>query len=253
MASGSRDVQGDLQATRQLLAQAVEWLDHMNRSASTETAQVEGSAATGPQRPSGDQDPRQQQNGRQQQGGQSGRAYPYNPIPGPTQERLSLFQPSSGFRSFQARTLCSYSGGYNRRLPAARSAPKSKKKKVAVWQHAFVCLADVDQTRVPTPLEKAKLMQAGLGPKDIAFLEQDGGTEFHQDLLDAFPKLKKAGGYELLRTSERSNKEVVIPSPPGGYTAVYCGFQFTLNTVQLPSDCCSNLIQLAFFSSPFNC
>ena len=25
---------------------------------------------------------------------------------------------------------------------------------------------------------------------------------------------------------------------------VYCGFQFT---VQLPSDCCSNLIQLAFF------
>ena len=28
-----------------------------------------------------------------------------------------------------------------------------------------------------------------------------------------------------------------------------CGFQFTLNTVQLPSHCCSSLIKLAFLSS----
>ena len=91
-----------------------------------------------------------------------------------------------------------------------------------MWQHSFVCLADVQQTRVPTPLEKARLVQAGLGQKEIAFLEHGESSEFHEELLDAFPKLKQAGGYELLRTSEHSNKEVVvIPPPPGGYTASF--------------------------------
>lgn len=30
---------------------------------------------------------------------------------------------------------------------------------------------------------------------------------------------------------------------------VYCKCQFTLNNVQLPSDCCNNLIKLAFIST----
>ena len=65
-------------------------------------------------------------------------------------------------------------------------------------------------------------MQAGLGQRDVAFLEFGGSSEFHPELLEAFPKLKQAGGYELLRTSEHSNKELaVIPPPSGGYTAQY--------------------------------
>ena len=65
-------------------------------------------------------------------------------------------------------------------------------------------------------------MQAGLGQEEIAFLEHGESSEFHEELLDAFPKLKQAGGYELLRTSEHSNKEVVvIPPPPEGYTASF--------------------------------
>ena len=41
-------------------------------------------------------------------------------------------------------------------------------------------------------------------------------------MVDAFPKLKDGGGYELLRTSDRSNRELeVIPSPPGNYTVCF--------------------------------
>ena len=66
-------------------------------------------------------------------------------------------------------------------------------------------------------------MQAGLGQKELAFFEHGESSEFHHELLDAFPKLKQAEGYELLRTSEHSNKEViVIPHPlAGGYTASF--------------------------------
>ena len=46
--------------------------------------------------------------------------------------------------------------------------------------------------------------------------------EFHEDLLDAFPKLREGGGYELLRTAEGNTKLLdVIPVPPGGYTASF--------------------------------
>ena len=46
--------------------------------------------------------------------------------------------------------------------------------------------------------------------------------EFHEDILDAFPKLSEGGGYELLRTAEGNNKLLdVIPVPPGGYTASF--------------------------------
>ena len=44
----------------------------------------------------------------------------------------------------------------------------------------------------------------------------------HHDLLEAFPKLRAGGGYELLRTSERNNRTLdVIPPPPSGYTVAY--------------------------------
>jgi len=138
----------DLQATCDLLAWAVERLDHMGTQ---------------------QQLPRE---GSQQV--QVGFAYPYNPIPGPSQERLSLFQ-SHGTAAGTCFFSGSFRGGYNRRLPAC--APKSKKKKIAMWQHSFVCLADVRQTRVPAHLEKAKLMQAGLGQRDVAFLEFGGSSE----------------------------------------------------------------------------
>ena len=88
-------VHGDIQTTQQLLAQAVERLDHITgvqqQPANVQASRVapnppihstassgQGSARSGPEnvsRPSG-----------------SGHTYPYNPIFGPAQERLRTFQ-----------------------------------------------------------------------------------------------------------------------------------------------------------------
>lgn len=145
MANGP-GVEGDLQATHYLLAWAVEWLDHMGTQ---QQPPHEGSQQV-----------------------QVGRAYPYNPIPGPLQELLSPFQ-STG--------------------TAARATGTQQQLQVSKYK-LVMC----------TPI----------------FLEFGGSSDFHLELLEAFPKLKQAGRYELLRTSEHS-KNAVIPPPSGGYTAQY--------------------------------
>lgn len=64
---------------------------------------------------------------------------------------------------------------------AQRGKRKASKKEIAklfrkkakaspVWKHPFICLASVDQTRIPTrEYEKDELLEAGLGEKEIAF------------------------------------------------------------------------------------
>ncbi|XP_064389314.1 uncharacterized protein LOC135337323 isoform X2 [Halichondria panicea] len=79
---------------------------------------------------------------------------------------------------------------------------KSKKVKLSMWEHEFICLANVDQSIPPTPMEKADLINAGLGPKKICLFEY--------------------GGYELLRTLPNNNRQLgVIPPQSGGYTVQY--------------------------------
>ncbi|WAR16091.1 hypothetical protein MAR_030685 [Mya arenaria] len=47
-------------------------------------------------------------------------------------------------------------------------------------------------------------------------------AQFHDKLVETYPKLKDIGGLELLRTSLTSrNKLDIIPLPPGGYNAAY--------------------------------
>ena len=90
------------------------------------------------------------------------------------------------------------------------------------WQHEIVCLSCTGQSKLPSPLEKAALINAGLGIKMMEFDPADDSMQFHLNLVDAFPKLKGAGEYELLRSSEHSRQELdVIPPPPGGYTAAF--------------------------------
>ena len=40
-------------------------------------------------------------------------------------------------------------------------------------------------------------------------------------MIDAFPKLKEGGGYELLRREKNARYLTVIPPPSRGYTALY--------------------------------
>ena len=80
----------------------------------------------------------------------------------------------------------------------ALSQPSSKKN---MWCTRFVCLASKDTTRVPcTVAEKEVLVQAGLGEKEIEIADVDCSHQaFHEQLVEAFPKLASSGGFELLR------------------------------------------------------
>ena len=86
-----------------------------------------------------------------------------------------------------------------------------------MWEHTFICLSSKAQSSPPGPMERGRLIQAGLGDKPFSMYESNDAEDLHQDLLEAFPKFIVGGGYELLRTSQYSNQTLeVIPSPPSG-------------------------------------
>ena len=78
------------------------------------------------------------------------------------------------------------------------------------------------QCRVPGTLDKGELYHSGLGLRTIAFAENGDSEQFHAEVLNTFPKLKDAGGYILMRTTEEKSRDLVpIPAPPSGYSVEY--------------------------------
>lgn len=74
----------------------------------------------------------------------------------------------------------------------------------------------------PSPMEKAELINAGLGPRKLSLFESGVSWEFHEEIMSAFPKLSEGGGCELMRTQPNNNRELcVIPPKSGGYTVEY--------------------------------
>lgn len=99
---------------------------------------------------------------------------------------------------------------------------KTKKVKLSMWEHEFICLSSTDEVSPPSPMDKALLIRAGLGPRKLSLFEYGESFEFHETIMSAFPRLTEGGGYELLRTKQNNNRELcVIPPPPGGYTVEY--------------------------------
>ena len=87
----------------------------------------------------------------------------------------------------------------------------------------FACKANkcvLPHLPLPGPARtRGHLLQAGLGAKTLSFMDSNDAERLHEE---AFPKLCAGGGYELLRTNERSSRSLdVIPPPPSGYTAAY--------------------------------
>lgn len=113
-----------------------------------------------------------------------------------------------------------------RRSSAKRTAynqpTKSKKKRLHTWCHDFVCFWSTKATKPPSSLETANLIRAGLGRKQLLLFEGDGSQELHAEILQAFPRLREGGGYELMRVAESGQRTLmVIPSPSDGYSVTY--------------------------------
>ena len=167
------------------------------------------------------------------------RNYPTTqPVPGSSQSRRENFAGTAapftcGHSGFSVGAAVQSPSFYRERLDIFRPRQRSRsasvprksrnmKKKAKIWDHHFFCLASKTQCSPPGPIDRGHLMQAGLGGKSLSFMETSDAEMFHEDLLDAFPKLHTGGGYELLRTNERNSRSLdVIPPPPSGYTVEY--------------------------------
>ena len=75
---------------------------------------------------------------------------------------------------------------------------------------------------MPDPGKKAELALAGLGEKKCSLFLYGCAKKMRDELVDIFPKLAKAGGFELLRGSDKGSKDLVpIEIPKTGYTPEY--------------------------------
>ena len=88
--------------------------------------------------------------------------------------------------------------------------PQLKKpcKKTSSWSHCFVCLANHDQNTIPTTAwEKEGPISAGPGEKKIVFQDADCEADVYKEiLLNSFPKLRDAGGYQLCKCKPNSRE-----------------------------------------------
>lgn len=109
-----------------------------------------------------------------------------------------------------------------RKKGALKYGSKKKMPRNATWTHTFVCLADTTQDLVPNCDERAKLMMAGVGEKKIQLIVDSDAQDINCEISSQFPKLRNAGGFELLRAQEGGGKLFsAIVVPQAGYSVGY--------------------------------
>lgn len=98
----------------------------------------------------------------------------------------------------------------------------SKKKKLPTWTHTLVCLSRSGDQQNPDPEERCALQLAGLGEKRFPMFLHSDAQDIHTELLEQFPKLEDAGGYEFLRLGVGGvgNLQLIKP-PPHCYSVEY--------------------------------
>ena len=89
------------------------------------------------------------------------------------------------------------------------------------WTYEFFCLDDCAAESAPSRSEKFELQLAGLGRKNIVFGSRDNAVEVKGKLEQAYPKLDKGGGFEILRTGISTSVHglcVLKPPTSTGYS-----------------------------------
>ena len=110
---------------------------------------------------------------------------------------------------------CTARRGRPRQLLIQKNRRSSLTKKEKTVTRKFVCLADKTQADVPTVQEKRELFQGGLGEKKIALPVDGEFPRLHAVLVDSFPRLADAGGFELMYAEPGKRDLNVIPTGPG--------------------------------------
>ena len=134
----------------------------------------------------------------------------------------SIFPGSSGYARFWPRSYKSCKSSLQSKGKQSRShgVPYIVKE---TWTHEFFCLANRKQDRVPSKEQKFSLQQAGLGRRKICFYSKATSSEFFEKLLEVFPKLQEAGGYEIIRCGVTGSSSLltVINPPSTGYSVPF--------------------------------
>ena len=76
---------------------------------------------------------------------------------------------------------------------------------------------------------------AGREERSIRFSKGGNSQHVQEETLEAFPILETAGGYKILKTGDRGNRQLrVLSIPPGGYTVPY--LKATIASAKAPSE-----------------
>ncbi len=142
-------------------------------------------------------------------------------------------------------------------FPQCKKKGKHIVKKRSSWTHRFVCLAYHGQTVIPTTAwQKDELISAGLGEKKVCFEDTDCDAEtFKSTLFANFPKLTKAGVFQLCKCKQNSREleplsAMVMSSPRalqscGGNSRTYIRpLQMDLELIK--DECVSSVSQSIF-------
>ena len=123
------------------------------------------------------------------------------------------------------RTSVSPASAYQR---AQRPKTTSYKPYYAIkdtWTHEFFCLSEKNQSKVPSRSDKIQLQNCGLGRKKICLSSKADHSLVEEKLIQVYPKLSEAGGFQILRTvtgsGANSSSLVVIQPSPLGYSVPF--------------------------------
>ena len=79
-----------------------------------------------------------------------------------------------------------------------------------------MCLSDKDQSETHDAEEQRDLLLADLGEVKITVPEESDELEIRDPIMETFPKLLDAGGFELMYAEPRKIDLMITPLDQGG-------------------------------------
>ncbi|XP_071821218.1 uncharacterized protein [Apostichopus japonicus] len=111
------------------------------------------------------------------------------------------------------------------RLFRPYSVPAPNQRRKRLLSLTVMCLALPSTKIIPSKFQQKILQAAGLGEKKISVSSSITAVELQARLMEEFPKLKDAGGYEYLRSTAQTKLLESISLPAGGgYSAANLKF-----------------------------